>query len=124
MKLALCVWGLERVRDSGEVVVSELLTNAVVHARRESVRVTATRVSADRIRIAVVDLSKELPMPRAAGDDDEGGRGLKLVAAMSRGQWGVDPLARGKRVWAELGARRPCSMSERARFSTCWSSPG
>lgn len=105
VRLALDVWGLDDVRDSAEIVISELLTNAVLHARRDSVRVTVTRLSDERVRVAVVDLSHEYPEPRPAGSDAESGRGLEIVDALSGGQWGVDPLRWGKRVWAELPAQ-------------------
>ncbi|MGW5925214.1 ATP-binding protein [Streptomyces anulatus] len=104
VRLALDVWGLTEVQVDAELVVSELLTNAVLHARRgDSVRVTATRLGEGRVRIAVVDLSKEQPSPRDAGGDQESGRGLDIVATLSGGQWGVDPLPWGKRVWATVG---------------------
>ncbi|WP_426499689.1 ATP-binding protein [Streptomyces sp. D54] len=102
--LALDVWGLADVQDDADLVVSELLTNAVLHARRgDSVRVTVTRLGEGRVRVAVVDLSVDQPSPRDAGSDQESGRGLKIVQVLSGGQWGVDPLPWGKRVWASLG---------------------
>lgn len=103
VRLALDVWGLPDVQDVAELVVSELLTNAVLHARRNQVRVTVVRLGEKRVRVAVVDLSKELPAPRAADGDEESGRGLGIVEELSGGRWGVDPLPWGKRVWATLG---------------------
>lgn len=103
VRLALDVWGLTGVQDDAELIVSELLTNAVLHARRDSVRVTAMRLGERRVRVAVVDLSCDRPAARAAGDDQESGRGLDIVATPSGGRWGVEPLPWGKRVWAELG---------------------
>ncbi|MGW3498164.1 ATP-binding protein [Streptomyces sp. NPDC001020] len=100
--LALDVWGMSGVRDVAEVLVSELLTNAVKHARRDSVRVTVTRLSRERVRVAVVDLSRRHPRPRAASANEESGRGLEIVKALSRGWWGVDTLSFGKRVWADV----------------------
>ncbi|MGX5397205.1 ATP-binding protein [Streptomyces anulatus] len=103
--LALEVWGLVDVQVDAELVVSELLTNAVLHAcRGDSVRVTVTRLGEGRVRVAVVDLSKDKPVPCDAGGDQESGRGLGIVEALSGGQWGVDPLPWGKRVWATVGA--------------------
>ncbi|MEW1720695.1 ATP-binding protein [Streptomyces sp. NPDC093109] len=104
VNLALDVWGMGDVRDSAELVISELLTNAVLHARRESVRVTVTRLSGERVRVAVVDLSRKRPRHRPADSAEESGRGLEIVDVLSGGRWGVDPMAWGKRVWAELGA--------------------
>ncbi|MEU2248148.1 ATP-binding protein [Streptomyces sp. NPDC019224] len=104
LRLALNVWGMDGVRDAAEMVLSELVTNAVVHARRDSVRVTVTRLGEARVRVAVVDLSREHPRPRTPGVNDEGGRGLEIVEALSHGRWGVDPKRWGKQVWADLDA--------------------
>ncbi|MFW3477118.1 ATP-binding protein [Streptomyces microflavus] len=103
VRLALNVWGLTGVQDTAELVVSELLTNAVLHARRDQARVTVVRLGEGRVRVAVVDLSKDCPAPRAAGGGAESGRGLGIVEELSGGRWGVDPLPWGKRVWATLG---------------------
>ncbi|WP_224756503.1 ATP-binding protein [Streptomyces sp. col6] len=100
--LALSVWDMDKVRDAAEIVVSELLANAVQHARRDSVRLTVTRLSDTRVRVAVVDLSRTHPTRRAASADDESGRGLDIVDALSHGQWGVDSMRWGKRVWVDL----------------------
>ncbi|MFD5788550.1 ATP-binding protein [Streptomyces sp. NPDC127037] len=102
--LALTVWDMDGARDAAEVVVSELLANAVQHARRDSVRLTVTRLGETRVRVAVVDLSRTHPTRRAAVADDESGRGLDIVDALSHGQWGVDSMRWGKRVWADLEA--------------------
>lgn len=92
-------WGFSAA--DAAVVVSELVTNAVEHAGRKPVRVTLALLGGGRVRISVVDLSRQLPQPRGAGAEDESGRGLALVGLMSSG-WGVDHLRWGKRVWAEL----------------------
>ncbi|MFJ9886137.1 ATP-binding protein [Streptomyces sp. NPDC091287] len=95
--------GLTELQEDAELVVSELLTNAVLHTRRgDSVRVTVTRLGEGRARVAVVDLSKDRPAPRDAGGDQESGRGLEIVEALSGGQWGVDLQLWGKCVWATL----------------------
>ncbi|WP_257142031.1 ATP-binding protein [Streptomyces sp. sk226] len=105
MRLALAVWGLPGVQDAAELVVSELVANAVLHARRDSVRVTVSRLGEKSVRVAVVDLSKCMPAARTAGDDQESGRGLDIVEALSGGRWGTEPLPWGKSVWAELGEK-------------------
>jgi hypothetical protein len=88
--------------DDALLVVSELATNAVVHARSPF---TVTLSSdADKIKIAVRDGSPAIP---ELGSDDPlepGGEGLKLVAAVCS-RWGADLLGNGKVVWAELSAR-------------------
>ncbi|MGW4359598.1 ATP-binding protein [Streptomyces californicus] len=102
VRLALDVWGLPGVQDAAELVVSELVTNAVLHAHSDRVRVSVTRIGAEQVRVAVADLSKDRPAARAAGDEQETGRGLGIVDALSGGRWGVDALPCGKRVWATL----------------------
>ncbi|MEU0991472.1 ATP-binding protein [Streptomyces sp. NPDC005953] len=103
---ALRAWGLEELEDTAWVVVSELMSNAVVHARLRTVRVTVTLLDEGVVRVAVVDRSRQVPRVKAADVDDESGRGLAMVAALSCGRWGVDPLRWGKRVWADLEAER------------------
>ncbi|WP_260637917.1 ATP-binding protein [Streptomyces angustmyceticus] len=101
---ALTVWGMEELADDGAVVVSELVTNAVQHARSEVIRLVVSRPGPATVRIGVVDRSKAPPQCRASGDEDAGGRGLVLVAGLASA-WGTDPLPWGKRVWGELRGR-------------------
>ncbi|MFB6780984.1 ATP-binding protein [Streptomyces sp. NPDC056352] len=99
---ALRFWGLDELEDAAQVVIAELMSNAITHAKRQAVRVTVTRLDRRRVRVAVVDLSREQPRRRHVGADAESGRGLTIVDTLSGGRWGVDPLPWGKRVWAEL----------------------
>ncbi|MDK1472413.1 ATP-binding protein [Streptomyces sp. 549] len=101
VRVAVAVWGLDEAADDGTLVVTELVGNAVRHARGHLIRVTVSRPAAARVRIGVVDRSKARPGLMSPGTEDEGGRGLALVAALA-GSWGCDPLPWGKRVWAEL----------------------
>jgi anti-sigma regulatory factor (Ser/Thr protein kinase) len=87
--------------DDGALIVSELMSNAVRHARRGSLRVVVERPETACLRIGVVDFSKVPPVRRAPDPEDEGGRGLVLVAELAE-DWGSEPLPWGKRVWAEL----------------------
>jgi anti-sigma regulatory factor (Ser/Thr protein kinase) len=78
--------------------MSELVTNAMLHARSD-IEVSVAR-HATLVRIAVRDRDPGLPQPRPAGAEGLGGRGLVLVAGYSRA-WGVLPCSpRGKVVWA------------------------
>lgn len=99
---ACAAWHLPHVADAAALVVSELLANAVRYSGGRVVRVIVSRPQRGVVRVAVTDTCRALPVPRAAEDGDEGGRGLTLVEAVSL-RWGVDPLPRGKRVWAEVG---------------------
>jgi anti-sigma regulatory factor (Ser/Thr protein kinase) len=103
---SLQAWDLGDLEEAAHIVVTELVSNAVVHARRHLIRVTVTRLDEHLVQVAVVDLSPELPRSRPAGTDDESGRGLALVAALTDGRWGIDPLRWGKRVWADLAAMK------------------
>ncbi|MDQ0749947.1 anti-sigma regulatory factor (Ser/Thr protein kinase) [Streptomyces africanus] len=99
--VALAAWGLDELADDGALIVSELVSNTVRHARCRSIRVTVTRPEPSRVRIGVVDKSKRLPELRDPRRGDESGRGLVLVGALAK-DWGTDHLPWGKRVWAEL----------------------
>ncbi len=106
-------WGRERLTDDAVLVVSELTSNAVFHARSQvTVTVTARPGS---IRLSVRDDDPTAPVLQAPGPTDAGGRGLLLVAALSA-RWGVDELPSGKVVWAELDDRAPeATVPDRGR---------
>ncbi|MET9466865.1 ATP-binding SpoIIE family protein phosphatase, partial [Streptomyces sp. NPDC006544] len=95
---ALTRWGLEELEDSLELLVSEVVTNAVRYAERP---VTLRLLKTDVLRCEVGDDSPQLPRQRRARDTDEGGRGLFLVNRMAR-RWGATRLSSGKVVWFEL----------------------
>lgn len=94
-------WGCDDVVDAALLVVSELVTNAFVHAGS---RCTVRAVRRPGVlRLEVADAGEGSPDPHVASDEDEHGRGLLLVSAMTEA-WGVEPAAGGgKVVWAELG---------------------
>ena len=110
---ALCVrhlaaWGCDgRIADA-ELLVSELVTNAVLHAR---LRATVT-VERDGmvLRVSVQDDSPAQPHLRELGPEAVTGRGLLLVDRIAR-RWGVDPQAGGKCVWFEVDGRARVSES-------------
>ena len=85
------------------LVVSELVGNAFRHG---GVRIRLEATYRDRLRISVTDGSSIVPMMRGEVDtDDEAGRGMTIVDALTDA-WGVEDLAGGgKRVWAEMTAR-------------------
>ncbi|MEU0369346.1 SpoIIE family protein phosphatase [Streptomyces sp. NPDC006283] len=106
---ALARWGLEDLSDSVELLVSEVVTNAVRYAERP---VTLRLLRTDVLRCEVGDDSPQLPRQRRARDTDEGGRGLFLVNRLAR-RWGATRLSTGKVVWFELPIR---SRGERRRL--------
>ncbi|MEV0266298.1 SpoIIE family protein phosphatase [Streptomyces sp. NPDC050617] len=95
---ALARWGLEELTDSVELLVSEVVTNAVRYAERP---ITLRLLRTDVLRCEVGDDVPQLPRLRQARPSDEGGRGLYLVNRMAR-RWGATRLSAGKVVWFEL----------------------
>ncbi|MFE6226548.1 MULTISPECIES: SpoIIE family protein phosphatase [unclassified Streptomyces] len=98
---ALARWGLEELTDSVELLISEVVTNAVRYAERP---VTLRLLRTDVLRCEVGDDSPQLPRQRRARETDEGGRGLFLVNRLAR-RWGATRLSGGKVVWFELSTR-------------------
>ncbi|MDX3077587.1 SpoIIE family protein phosphatase [Streptomyces sp. MI02-7b] len=90
-------WGMEEAVPVTELVVSELVTNAIRHGSPP----VQLRVIRDRSLICEVsDGSNTAPHLRRARSDDEGGRGLLLVAQLTQA-WGTRQAATGKTIWAE-----------------------
>jgi len=87
------------VDEAIPLVVSELVTNAVLHAG-SSARVEV-RVDNDCVRIEVHDSKADLPTVREPGPYTVTGRGLMLVDALSD-RWGATPTSGGKVVWFEI----------------------
>ncbi|MCB0958585.1 MAG: ATP-binding protein [Acidimicrobiales bacterium] len=105
--------GLDATVDTAVLLVSELVTNVVLHARTTC---TVRLELGPTIRVEVVDGSEQLPEV-ASGDDPlaPSGRGMRLVEGLSA-SFGADALADGgKRVWFELvrpaGSRTPSPPS-------------
>ncbi|WP_193317949.1 MULTISPECIES: ATP-binding protein [Streptomyces] len=102
--------------DTLVLLVSELVTNAVVHTGRPAVlRLAVRRPEASRaergcagvpVRLEVVDGSGVAPLPRQATRCDTGGRGLELVEVLAA-RWGWQREGEGKRVWCELDCSPP-----------------
>lgn len=97
---ALRRWKVEEVTDAALLVVSELVTNGLMHTQGP-VRVDLM-LRGDRVRVSVSDTSPRAPAKPVIVDwDATGGRGLLLVEAMSE-SFGSVPVAGGKQVWSEL----------------------
>ncbi|GHF18056.1 SpoIIE family protein phosphatase [Streptomyces fumanus] len=94
----LLSWDLEPLVDTTELLVSELVTNALRYGEGE----IRLRLLLDRTLVCEVwDSGLVQPRRRRARDTDEGGRGLQLVGLLSAA-WGSRRTPRGKTVWFEL----------------------
>ena len=102
---ALLSWGIAHLQETAVLLVSELVTNAVLHTRTES-RTIVLRLEAAKtgLRIEVEDADPRWPQPRRPAGLDESGFGFVLIAALAR-KWGLRGTAAGKAIWAELDTR-------------------
>lgn len=85
--------------ETARLLVSELVTNALLHARSD-VEVIV-RVDATRVRVEVHDHEERLPFLIAEPGDTIAGRGLHIVEELASG-WGAERRRGGKAVWFEL----------------------
>ncbi|MFD9001483.1 SpoIIE family protein phosphatase [Streptomyces sp. NPDC059582] len=90
-------WGLEGLQDPTKLIVSELVTNAVRHSTGP---IMLRLIQHEVLTCEVADNDAFSPHLRRARTTDENGRGLFLVAQLSR-RWGYRPIPEGKVVWAE-----------------------
>ena len=95
---SLEAWGL--INSDIALLVSELATNAVLHARSEFEVCVAA--AAERIRVEVSDYNSRLPTMVSVPPDAYSGRGLQLLQALA-GSWGVEThINDGKTIWFEV----------------------
>jgi anti-sigma regulatory factor (Ser/Thr protein kinase) len=96
-------WGLSTLSENVELLVSELVTNAVrVSQSMEQSFPVRLRLLSDRAQVLILvwDASSQPPIRTDPGEEDESGRGLVLVEAISeRWDWGATPETGGKMVW-------------------------
>jgi hypothetical protein len=109
----LTCWGLGYLSDDAELIIAELVGNAVRHGLRPGPQVVPFGKESPVLRLcllrrigevmlAVTDPSSEAPAPKAPSADGESGRGLQIVGALSY-VWGWSPIeGNGKAVWAVL----------------------
>ncbi|MEU4495913.1 ATP-binding protein [Streptomyces sp. NPDC023998] len=91
-------WGVGELVPTAELLVSELVCNALRHATGP-LHLILEQVSG--VRCQVSDGSSKPPRPTDAGPEDEGGRGLALVDMLAA-RWGYEHSPMGKSVWFEL----------------------
>ncbi|MFC7303282.1 SpoIIE family protein phosphatase [Streptomyces monticola] len=99
VRAQLLAWDLEHVLDSMELMVSELVTNALRYSHSRPVELRLVRT--DVLLCEVEDDDHTLPTLCSAGAADESGRGLTVVSSLSK-EWGASRTGSGKSVWFEL----------------------
>ncbi|MGW0761637.1 SpoIIE family protein phosphatase [Streptomyces sp. NPDC002814] len=92
-------WGLAKLADGAELMVSELVTNAVRHSHSRPIELRLVR--GDTLLCEVDDDDHDLPTLLSTGPGDEFGRGLRVVSTLAR-EWGTSRTKAGKTVWFEL----------------------
>ncbi len=105
-------WELEDLIPTTELLVSELVTNAVKYSRGA---VTLRLVNEKALVCEVLDSSGALPRLRQAAADEESGRGLQVVRQLSQ-RWGARRTATGKVVWCEQPLPGRAAMEEPQPF--------
>ncbi|MFC8914215.1 SpoIIE family protein phosphatase [Streptomyces sp. NPDC057116] len=100
-------WADPEQVDSAVLMVSEMVTNVLVHTDGDALLVA--EASGDhgkrRLRVEVADASDELPHRRRPGEMASSGRGLVLMEMLAH-EWGVDPRGEGKSIWFVLHEER------------------
>jgi anti-sigma regulatory factor (Ser/Thr protein kinase) len=101
LRQVCAAWDVDdEVREAAEIVVTELVTNAVEHVASPTVVAVERLVGSFRLAVRDFD-TEELPEVALPSPTSARGRGLSMVAAVSR-EWGVHTHADGKTVWAEM----------------------
>jgi anti-sigma regulatory factor (Ser/Thr protein kinase) len=93
---ALLKFGCADLEVTTSLLISEIVTNAVLHARTPLT--VSIEQAPDGVRVAVADGSKVIPAVRHYSREATTGRGIRLVESMAS-SWGVEPTADGKTVW-------------------------
>ncbi|GGX93470.1 ATP-binding SpoIIE family protein phosphatase [Streptomyces minutiscleroticus] len=96
-------WRSEDQVDSAVLLLSEMLTNVLVHTDGDALLVAELTGGTDArtMRVEVTDTSDDLPHRRRPGELASSGRGLVLMELLADA-WGVDPRGEGKCIWFEL----------------------
>jgi anti-sigma regulatory factor (Ser/Thr protein kinase) len=96
-------WASADQVDSAVLLLSETLTNVLVHTDADALLLAEVRGGPGdrRMRVEVTDTSDDLPHKRRPGELASSGRGLMLIELLADA-WGVDPRGEGKSIWFEL----------------------
>jgi anti-sigma regulatory factor (Ser/Thr protein kinase) len=116
----LADWGLDDIGFTTEVLVSELVTNAIRHAQSP---IQLRMILDGALSCEVSDGSSTAPHLRRADRDDEDGRGLMLVSQLAE-RWGTRYTRNGKTIWAQQPLPHPLSAAAAVTAATAGTMPG
>ncbi|MFI8850538.1 SpoIIE family protein phosphatase [Streptomyces sp. NPDC053499] len=109
--------------DGAVLMLSEMLTNVLVHTDGDAVlvaEITTHREGERRtLRVDVADSSDELPHRRTPGELASSGRGLMLLGMLAD-RWGVDPRGEGKCIWFEIHEQEPTTATPMEPSLALW----
>jgi anti-sigma regulatory factor (Ser/Thr protein kinase) len=106
-------WGLPGLVEPATLLVSELVTNALLHARSE-IDVTLV-VDHDELRVEVHDASRAVPRARRYSPEAATGRGLHMLDCVAT-DWGVRATASGKAMWFTISTMHPSGLEQEMSF--------
>ncbi|MFG3161419.1 ATP-binding protein [Streptomyces sp. NPDC048232] len=108
-------WGMPDALEEAGLVVTELATNVIKHVGEGASATLVLEWEGERLRVEVHDKSRSAPSLSAVGCEEECGRGLHMLAAVTV-DWGTVLTAAGKSVWCEipLEPERVCQRMKRA----------
>lgn len=110
----------EPVAETLILLISELVTNAVVHTGTSAVLrmcFSGSGAVVGTVRVEVADASARPPRQRHADGEDTNGRGLELVDGLAD-RWGWQQEATGKRIWCEVDRSQPLLMAAGSDLGT------
>lgn len=117
VRAVLDSWALPGLNDDAALLVSELVSNAVVHAGTPLTLTVSWRRITGRVRVSVHDDSRVHPCIREFDVTATAGRGMQIIAALAHSS-GVVASATGKDVWFELAPDEPREDEPQARRAT------
>ncbi|MFI0775903.1 ATP-binding protein [Streptomyces sp. NPDC021212] len=92
---------MSALADEAELITTELASNVIKHVGQGSAATLVLDVGADQLRVELHDKSGKEPQRLSPTCDEESGRGLQLLAALSP-SWGTIRTTAGKAIWCEL----------------------
>ncbi|MEU5925401.1 MULTISPECIES: ATP-binding protein [Streptomyces] len=110
VRAELAVWGMSALADEAQLIITELASNVVKHVGQGSVATLVLDAGPNQLRMELHDKSGKEPQRLHPTCDEESGRGLQILGALSA-TWGTVRTTAGKAVWCEL----PLTLDETRR---------